>query len=69
MNDDFSARLCSLEERLLESNKKIESLEADRARFLEALKGAAEMCLQNPMVAAMVPKEVKQRLREVVGHA
>jgi hypothetical protein len=54
-----SAVALSLEER-------VAALEADRARFLAALRGAAEMCLKNPMVVAMIPKQMKEDLRKYI---
>lgn len=47
--------------------KRVAALEADRDRFLKALEQAATMCLKVPMVAGIIPKEVKQRLQEIAN--
>lgn len=46
--------------------ERLASLEADRDRFLKALKSAAEMALKNPLVSATIPREMKESLKEYV---
>jgi hypothetical protein len=52
-----------LTERLSKIEARLKSVEEDRDRFLNALRGAAEMCLGNPMVSALIPKDMKNDLR------
>jgi hypothetical protein len=51
------------EERLAQLECRIALVEADRDRLLNAMKEAAKMALQNPMVVAMMPKAMKEQLR------
>jgi hypothetical protein len=53
----------TLAQRLNALEARIAALEADRDRFLGALRGAAEMCLQNTLVVSMLPKKMKEDLR------
>lgn len=69
MPADFERRIITLEEQLRKSNERVTALEADRDHFLAALKGAAALCLQNPMVRAMIPKDVKDTLEAMSSHA
>jgi predicted house-cleaning NTP pyrophosphatase (Maf/HAM1 superfamily) len=46
--------------------KQVAELTADRDRFLNALRGAAEMALHNNVTAAMMPKDMKRVLQEYV---
>jgi hypothetical protein len=43
---------------------RVKSLEDDRERFLHAMKGAVAMLLDNPMTSTMMPKKMKEDLRE-----
>ncbi len=54
------------EERIAALEKKVLELTADRDRFLQALRGAAEMALENNITAAMMPKDMKRVLSEYV---
>lgn len=49
--------------------QRVQSLEADRDRFMNAMRGAAEMCLQNPLVVSMLPKQMKTDLRAYLDKA
>jgi hypothetical protein len=51
---------------LYHMEQRLVALEADRDRFLAALKGAAGMCLKNPMVAGMLPKQMRDDLKKYV---
>ena len=53
-------------ERLERNEARIVALEADRDRFLKALRGAVEMLLENPMATAMMPKQMKEDLRRYI---
>jgi hypothetical protein len=53
-------------DRLAALEEKVKELTADRDRFLNALRGAAEMALQNNVTAAMMPKDMKRVLQEYV---
>lgn len=55
--------------KLGEQEARIQKLEADRDRFLAALEQAAVMCLKLPMVAGIIPKEVKAKLQEIAKRA
>jgi hypothetical protein len=67
LDEGRTAAVPSLEERVRALELTCTELRNDRDRFLAALKGAAEMCLQNPMVVAMIPKAMKEDLRKYVG--
>jgi hypothetical protein len=49
---------------LAELTERVASLESDRQRFMDALKQAAVMTLKNPIAIGMMPKDMKQGLRD-----
>jgi hypothetical protein len=57
----IEARMCALE-------KQVAELTVDRDRFLNALKGAAEMALSNNVASAMMPKEMRNVLKEYIAN-
>jgi hypothetical protein len=59
-------RLAVLEARMCTLEKQVAELTVDRDRFVNALKGAAEMALANNVASAMLPKEMRTVLKEYV---
>jgi hypothetical protein len=62
--DETSA---TVEQKLAALQNRVTALEIDRDRFMSALKGAAEMCLKNPLVLSMLPKQMKEDLKAYLG--
>lgn len=46
--------------------RRIESLEADRTKFICSLRTAVAMALKNPMAIAMMPKAMREDLKKFV---
>ena len=53
--------------RIMELEERVSELEKNQARFLMAIKGAAEKMLQNPMVMAALPREMKEQIKKYIG--
>lgn len=51
----------------LEIYQRLQAVEEKLARFESAMLGAAKMLLDNPMMSAMMPKEMKAALREATN--
>jgi hypothetical protein len=47
--------------------RRIESLEADRTKFISSLRTAVAMALKNPMAIAMMPKAMREDLKKFVA--
>jgi hypothetical protein len=62
--DDANA---TIEQKIAALQNRVTALEIDRDRFMSALKGAAEMCLKNPLVLSMLPKQMKEDLKAYLG--
>jgi hypothetical protein len=63
---DLINRLEILEKKYEKLETEIAALTVDRNRFLDAMRGAAEMALNNNVALAMMPKHMKEVLKEYV---